>query len=112
MAVIEYDGYKQKLRAMDDTSYITPEQEAALRQFFADFSLEANTELKERFLRLWNIMADIYDDLQATMRADGVLYDGALQRDVAERLRVSRYTVYKYMHEIEKESENNILPDA
>ena len=31
---------------------------------------------------------------------------------VAERLRVSRYTVYKYMHEIEKESENNILPDA
>ena len=76
------------LRAMDDTSYITPEQEAALRQFFADFSLEANTELKERFLRLWNIMADIYDDLQATMRADSVLYDGALQRDVAERLRV------------------------
>ena len=75
------------LRRMDDNSYIQPEQEEALRQFFEGFSLEANSELKQRFLRLWSSMEAIYDDLNMQMRAEGILYEGALQRDVAVRLR-------------------------
>ncbi|MCR4994115.1 MAG: PD-(D/E)XK nuclease family protein [Bacteroidales bacterium] len=75
------------VKALDDNAYITPEQEEALRSFFSDFSLEDNTLLKERFLRLWNHMAAIYDDLNASMRADGLLYEGALHRDVIQSLR-------------------------
>ena len=73
------------LRQLDDNSYITPEQEQALRTFFSNFSIEANTELKERFLHLWNRMGDIYDDFRQHLRADGLLYEGALQRDAVER---------------------------
>lgn len=70
------------LRALDDNSYITPEQEDALRSFFSNFSLQENSELKERFLQLWEHLPEIYADLNASMRADGILYEGALQRDV------------------------------
>ena len=40
------------LHALDDNSYITPEQEQALQSFFSNFSLEQNSQLKERFLHL------------------------------------------------------------
>ena len=70
------------LRQLDDNSYIDSDQVEALRSFFGNFSLEENSELKQRFLQLWEQLPDIYADLNASMRADGVLYEGALQRDV------------------------------
>ena len=70
------------LRQLDDNSYITPEQEEALRSFFSNFSLQENSELKERFLQLWEHLPEIYADLNASMRDDGILYEGALERDV------------------------------
>ncbi len=77
------------LRAMEDNSYIDSRQEEALRDFFGKFSLEENSVLKERFLALWNQMPAIYDELNSQMRADGVLYEGALQRDVIESKRLT-----------------------
>ncbi|MBP5770216.1 MAG: PD-(D/E)XK nuclease family protein [Bacteroidaceae bacterium] len=74
------------IKALDDNSYITKEQEHALSSFFSNFSLEGNTELKQRFLRLWNQMGNIYNDYLQRLRADGLLYEGALQRDVVDRL--------------------------
>ena len=79
-----------QLRELDDNSYITPEQEDALRTFFRNFSVEENSQLKEQFLRLWNHMGDIYSDFLEDLRRRGVLYEGALQRDVIERLRRQR----------------------
>ena len=78
------------LRALDDNSYITPEQEEALRAFFHHFSLEGNSEIKQQFLRLWNHMGEIYTDFLTELRANGILYEGALQREVIERLRKAR----------------------
>ena len=75
------------LHALDDNSYITPEQEQALRSFFSNFSLQDNSALKERFLQLWEHLPAIYADLQSSMRAAGLLYEGALQRAVVEGLR-------------------------
>ena len=74
------------MRQLDDNSYINAEQERALQHFFAGFSVADSTELKRRFLVLWNAMADIHEQLINDMRADGVLYEGALQRDIIERL--------------------------
>ncbi len=73
------------LRQLDDNSYIDPEQAEALRSFFGNFSLEENSELKQRFLQLWEQLPAIYADLNASMRADGLLYEGALQREVVEK---------------------------
>lgn len=72
------------LRALENLSYIEPQQEKALRQFFSNFSVAETTRIKESFLRLWTKMADIYDGLNADMMAAGTLYEGALQRKVVE----------------------------
>lgn len=76
-----------QLHELEDNSYITPEQEKALQSFFRNFSIEQNSELKERFLRLWEHIPAIYDDLNAAMRSEGLLYEGALQRAVISSFR-------------------------
>ena len=80
------------LHTLDDNSYITPEQEKALQSFFSNFSLEQNSQLKERFLQLWEHLPAIYADLNASMRADGILYEGALERDVISMAKDSSFS--------------------
>ena len=75
----------EDIKEMDTNEHITEKQEEALARFFEGFSVEANTQLKERFLHLWRKMGAIYSLLNEQMRADGILYEGALQRDVVER---------------------------
>lgn len=69
------------------TDYLTEEQEEALRKFFKNFSKESNSHIKEQFLRLWDIMPDLYTRLNETLRSQGQLYSGALYREVSERLK-------------------------
>lgn len=70
------------LHELDDTSYLTPNQKEILAKFFSNFS-ENNTVLKERFLRLWSHMADIYHDFNRRLIDQGLAYEGALYRQVA-----------------------------
>ena len=72
------------IHELDDTSYLTDEQRAILRKFFANFSDNQNSELKERFLRLWSNMGTIYQAYNDQLRQQGLAYEGALYRQVAE----------------------------
>ena len=74
------------LKTLDSVDYITPEHVEALQSFFANFSMEAESQLKRRFLKLWQHMSAIYHDFKADLRKEGLLYEGALQREVAEHL--------------------------
>ena len=42
------------IHELDDVSYLTEEQREMIRRFFSNFSEDHNSELKERFLRLWS----------------------------------------------------------
>lgn len=79
-------GNIQAIKALDDSSFLTPQQEEALSRFFKGFSIENNTKLKEKFLRLWNVMYDLYTELNAALRRQHLMYEGALYREVTERL--------------------------
>ena len=72
------------LHELDDISYLTDEQRAMIRRFFSNFSDEHNSLLKERFLRLWSHFADIYHDFNERLAAQGLCYEGALYRQVAQ----------------------------
>ena len=72
------------LHEMDDTSYLTDEQRQVIRQFFANFSDEHGSQLKERFLRLWSRMEDIYHAYNQLLSQQQLAYEGALYRRVAE----------------------------
>lgn len=74
------------LQELSDLSFLTPEQEEALRHFFQQFDLEHSSVLRDRFLQLWAHMYCLYTRLKDTLQERGVLYEGALFRRVAEQL--------------------------
>ena len=72
------------IHELDDLSYLTEEQRDMIRRFFSNFTEEHNTELKQRFLRLWSHFADIYHDFNSRLHHQGLAYEGALYRQVVE----------------------------
>ena len=72
------------IREFDDISYLTDEQKAIIQKFFSNFSDDHNTLLKERFLRLWSRMGDIYHSFNQRLASQGLAYEGALYRQVAD----------------------------
>ena len=71
------------IHELDDTSYLTPEQREMIKRFFSNFSEEHNSELKERFLRLWSHIAEIYYAYNQQLAEKQLAYEGALYRQVA-----------------------------
>ena len=73
------------LHAFDTVDFLTKEQRDSLKQFFKCLSDTHDTLLKERFLKLWNQLGNIYDLFNRTMASQGLGYEGAIQREVVEK---------------------------
>ena len=72
------------IHELDDVSYLSAEQIEIIRRFFSNFHEEHNTELKRRFLQLWSHIGDIYHLFNTRLKEQGLAYEGALYREVAE----------------------------
>lgn len=72
-----------ELAELTDTE-LDSDDEKVIQQFFANFTQDRRTDLKDRFLEIWNIMPQLYDRLNEEQRQHGKLYTGALYRDVIE----------------------------
>ena len=71
------------LHELDDVTYLTDEQRALIRRFFSNFSDTHDSELKQRFIRLWSRIGDIYHTYNEHLANQGLAYEGALYRQVA-----------------------------
>lgn len=88
----------QELHALSqDNSFLTPEQQEAINQFFSNFSPEKRTLLKERFISLWERMLPIYTDFKARLYQCGLAYEGMLERQVMEQFDVSCMPYDRYV---------------
>ncbi|MDO5075459.1 MAG: PD-(D/E)XK nuclease family protein [Bacteroidales bacterium] len=74
------------LKTLDQTDYLTDEQVKVLQRFFADFDPTQKSEIRERFLRLWETLLPLYEQLNSCLEAEGLAYEGALYRRVVEQL--------------------------
>lgn len=74
------------LAELDDLRYLTKEQIEALKHFFSNFEPERQTEIKRRFMAMWKIMPQMYSRLKDELRKEGLMYNGGLYREVAERI--------------------------
>lgn len=81
------------IKELESKGFLDEEQEKILQEFFRDFSLSTNTHIRERFLLLWNQLLPIYDLINAELRAEGMAYEGALQRRVVEELQSEQITL-------------------
>lgn len=74
------------IHELDDLSYLDESQRMILAKFFSNFSPDQHSILKERFLKLWSHFHDLYTTFNKHMKAQGLAYEGALYRDVAEHI--------------------------
>lgn len=82
---------------MDDYEFLDEEQEEAIRQFFQNFSIERRTELKEKFISLWDKLGTIYHRYREKLAELGIAYEGMLYRNVIEQLDADRLKYDKYV---------------
>lgn len=80
---------------MDDYDFLDSEQEEAIRQFFQNFSIERRTQLKEKFISLWDKLGDIYHHYRRNLEELGIAYEGMMYRYVMEELQSDKL---KYKH--------------
>ena len=80
---------------MDDYDFLDSEQEEAIRQFFQNFSIERRTQLKEKFISLWDKLGDIYHHYRRNLEELGIAYEGMMYRYVMEDLQSDKL---KYEH--------------
>ena len=96
------------IHELDDISYLTDEQREMIRRFFSNFSEDHNSELKQRFLRLWSRIGTIYHLFNERLASQQLCYEGALYRQVVENPAIDfRYDTYAFvgfnhLQEVEK----------
>lgn len=73
-------------KAFDHHDFLTEEQIEVLRSFFKEFDPGHESELRDKFRRLWNALHPLYEQLNAELLAEGLAYEGAMFRRVVERL--------------------------
>lgn len=77
----------RELKELDNLEYLEKEQITILKHFFENFSTEKQTLLKERFLKIWQNMYSMYTTLRERLSENGILYEGASFRVVAEKMK-------------------------
>ena len=106
----------QDLRAlMDDYTFMDQEQEAAIQQFFRNFSIEKHTALKEKFISIWDVLGTIYNRFRKELEAQGIAYIPPYElerreqeelRRIAEENRISELKEYCAKKGLDFDTEN------
>ena len=92
-----FSNLKDLKDIMDTPDYLDKEQTEAIRQFFHNFSPEKRTELKTRFINLWDKLGDIYRSYKQRLAHLGIAYEGMLYRQVMEELDTTRLEYERYV---------------
>ena len=88
----------QELKSiMEGYDFLDKEQEEAIRQFFHNFSIEKRTELKAKFISLWDRLGTIYRRYHERLAKLGIAYEGMMYREVIERLDTSLLPYDRYV---------------
>lgn len=82
---------------MDSYDFLDKEQEEAIQQFFQNFSIDKRTQLKEKFISLWDKLGDIYRNYRKNLSELGIAYEGMMYRHVIEQLDTDRLRYDRYV---------------
>lgn len=92
-----FSNLKDLNELMDNYDFLEEGQKEALSQFFHNFSINQVTELKQRFISMWNVLGDIYTEYKALLESQSIAYEGMLYRQVIEQLDVEALPYNKYI---------------
>ena len=63
---------------------LTPEQAKSIEQFFTNFNIDQESDIKQNFIDLWERLHSIYSSFKESLRCQNLAYEGMLYRDVIE----------------------------
>ena len=94
-----FGNLKDLNKLTDNYTFLEEGQKEALSQFFHNFSIEHITELKQRFIDLWDVLGEIYTQFKAHLFSLNLAYEGMLYRDVINKLEVASlpYDTYVFV---------------
>lgn len=92
-----FSNLEELKKIMDNYDFLDKEQEEAIQHFFRNFSIEQRTALKEKFILLWNVLGNIYTRYRDTLAAQGIGYEGMIQRQAIETLNTEKLKYDQYV---------------
>ncbi len=88
----------KELRAIGNAKEtLDEEQKKAIEQFFTNFNSEEKSEIKRRFLNIWEVLLPIYSDFKKSLREEGIAYNGMICRDAIEQEETLYFPYEKYI---------------
>lgn len=67
--------------------FLSNEQKEILKRFFNEFNPDKRTELKEKFLEIWNFLLPIYTEFNKTLQQKNLAYEGMLYRKAVTNIK-------------------------
>lgn len=92
-----FSSLKDLNALMDNYDFLEEGQKEAISQFFHNFSIDRVTELKQRFISLWDVLGEIYTGYKTLLDNQQIAYEGMLYRRVIEHLNVEELPYRKYI---------------
>ena len=80
-----------------DYDFLEEEQKEAINTFFHNFSITNMTELKRRFVNIWDSLGCIYTEYKDLLAQQGIAYEGMMYREVIEEIDVEHLPYNKYV---------------
>lgn len=91
-------GEMENYHELDAMPELSEEQKAALEAFFNEDFHNRDTLLEQRFREFWQKLYPIYTDFRERLLAEGLAYEGMLQRQVVEQKRIKlRFKTYVFV---------------
>lgn len=81
----------------DDLSYLEEGQKEALQLFFQHFLMEKETDLKQRFISIWDACGAIYERYKERLAELKIGYEGMVYRDAVQALDIEKLNSQKYV---------------
>ena len=86
------------LEELTTLDYLTDDQRKAIEHYFGIFNVGSESELKRKFISVWNLLLPTYRKLHDRLQSRRIAYQGMLRREVTENgICLSRLKSKKYV---------------
>lgn len=96
-------GNLQNLKKMQHAfEFLDENQQKALEQFFANFSIEKQSDIKKKFIEIWDVLGNIYMQFRSKLLSQKIAYEGMIYRSIIENENMNidetfTYTQYAFV---------------
>jgi hypothetical protein len=90
-------GNLQSLKKIHHTfEFLDENQQKALEQFFINFSIEKQSDIKKKFMEIWDALGNIYLQFRSRLQSQNLAYEGMMYRSIVENKNMNIDEIFTY----------------